>query len=313
MGRKIISFIQEITESLYWIQGENNATFPYCHTYLYNDDVLIIFDPNCGKNRLKKGLAQLGKTLSDIDFVINSHFHIDHIGTNYLIKKKSAAKFLIHEADRIAVENFDAYVARYGMDRQLEPQWRATLKMLGYKEMTPDQTFNEDELLPGNFQVVHTPGHSPGHSCFLKSQILLSGDIDLTSPWVGNLSSNVADYLNSLKKLKKLKLNMILPSHGVPIFDNIPHALDKFYQRFLDREEKIYNLLPNHPVTLDELTKRLFRSYSKNQQKQLERRQAFFTFHFGKISCLNFLQHLELNGKVKKIILKNEEYWEKIE
>ncbi len=309
---KPISDIESIAKNLYLIRGDGHAVFPYCHTYLFEGDVLIAFDPQCGKSRLKKGIAAIGKELLDIKIVINSHFHADHTSTNSYLKK-FGAKILIHEADRIALENFDEYVQRYGMiDKIIEQRWRATLKMVGFKEMKPDQTFKEGDILPEGFKVVHTPGHAPGHSCFYKAGILISGDIDLTSPWVGNLSCSIADYLDSIEKLKKMQIKLLLPAHGQPISEKIFEKLEAFRQRFLKREQKIYEILPDQPATLLQLTKRIFQSYPEEQQKQIENRQSFFAAHFGRITCLNYLIHLELQGKVKRITQNGEEYWEKI-
>jgi hydroxyacylglutathione hydrolase len=257
---------------------------------------------------LKNGLAYLGKTLSDIDFIINTHYHFDHIGSNTFVKQRSNAQLLIHEADRIAIENFDAYVDRYGMPEELELKWRAALKMMGFKELAPDSTFSDGDLLPGQFRVIHTPGHASGHCCFYKAKILLSGDIDLISPWLGNTSCNLADYLNSLERLKTMKIKILLPSHGHPVSRNIPERLEAFRQKFLDREVRLYRLMPTEATSLSQITTRLFNTLSESHRN----RQGLFTFHFGKISCLNFLIHLESLGKVEKTIKDGEAYWQKI-
>ncbi len=270
---------------------------------------MIAFDPQCGKARLKKGLAHLGKTLSDIDYIINTHYHFDHIGSNTYVKRRSNAQLLIHEADRIAIEDFNAYVARYGMPDALEQQWRAALRMMGFKELAPDSTFSDGDLLPGQFHVIHTPGHASGHCCFYKSEILLSGDIDLLSPWLGNTSCNLADYLDSLERLKGMNIECLLPSHGQPVFKNIPERLEAFHQKFLNREEKLYWLLSSEALSLPQITTQLFNTLSDSQRN----RQGLFTFHFGKISCLNYLIHLESLGKVEKLVKDGGEYWKKIE
>ncbi len=292
------------------IEGDGNALFPFCHTYLYNGDPFIAFDPQCGKFRLKKAIQQLGKNISNIDFIYNSHFHLDHTASNSFLKRKSNAEIFLHEADRLALEDLDEYVKRYGMtDKKLEAEWRELLKNLGFKGATIDATFEDGEILPGEFQVIHTPGHAPGHCCFYKSEILISGDIDLSTPWVGNLSSNVADYLRSLDKLMKLKIKLVLPSHRLPVFENIPQQLKSFRDRFIKRETYILNVLPSQPITLDDITKKLLYSYSESHRKQLENRQAQFTLHFGMISTLNYLKHLETLGKVQSIVLNKREHW----
>ncbi|HUX99111.1 MAG TPA: MBL fold metallo-hydrolase [Candidatus Deferrimicrobium sp.] len=309
-----ISGIERITDNLYMIPGEGTATFPFCHSYLYNnDDFCIIFDPQCGRKQLKQAFDQIGKTFADLDIIINTHFHLDHSGSNFFLKKISGAKILIHEADAIALEHLDAYIERYGMEnKEMEKDWRTFLKNFGFKEIIPDQTLKDGDIVPGDFQVVHTPGHAPGHCCFYKAGILISGDIDLTSPWIGNLSCNIADYLNSIEKLKKFRIIKLLPAHGLPVFENIPERLEAFQHRLLDRVEKTYNLLTDTPLSLDQITQLMFHEYPEEQRNRLRRRQAQFTFHFGKITCLNHLKYLKIQNRVKNITHDGQELWQKL-
>jgi glyoxylase-like metal-dependent hydrolase (beta-lactamase superfamily II) len=296
------------------IQGEGTATFPFCHSYLYKDeDLCIIFDPQCGQKQLKKAFDQIGSALSDIDLIINTHFHLDHSGSNSFLKKKSGAKILIHEADAVALEHLEAYIERYGMDnKQMEEDWRIFLKNFGFKEIIPDQTIKDGDVLPAGFLVIHTPGHAPGHCCFFKEGLLISGDIDLTSPWVGNLSCSIADYLNSIEKLKQFRIIKLLPAHGQPVFENIPERLNAFQQRLLDRVEKTYNLLTNTPLSLEQITQLMFHAYPEEKRNRLKQRQAQFTFHFGKITCLNHLKYLKLQNRVKNVTRNGQELWQKV-
>lgn len=308
-----ISFVKQVADHLFMVKGEGNAFFPFCHTYLYDGEVFIVFDPQCGRLRLRRALKKLGKDYSSIDFVYNTHFHLDHTGSNAFLKKKSNAQILIHEADLSALESLDEYVKRYGMtDKKLEQEWSETLKVLGYREKTIDRTFIDGQVLPGDFQVVHTPGHAPGHCCFYKSEILISGDIDLAAPWVGNLTSSVGDYLRSLDKLKILEIKLLLPGHRQIITENIPERLESFRQRFIKRGHKILNVMPSEPITLSQLTEKLFQTFSEAQRQQVQQTQVQFSFHFGKISTLNYLIHLETLGKVQRIEQDGQERWQKI-
>ena len=309
----MISFFKPVTDQLYVIFGEGNGIFPFCHSYLFDDGaVLILFDPQCGRKRLRLSLQQLGKTLVDVDYIFNSHYHFDHSASNAYIKKKSGAKLLIHEADRMALESFDDYIQRYGMiDKKLEAEWRKLLKDLGYREVIVDETFIDGAILPGEFQVIHTPGHAPGHCCFSKSGIIISGDFDLTSPWLGNLTCDVADYLKSIDKLLKHKISTLLPGHGLPAFKNIPERLEKFRERLLTKINDLYHLLPDKPALLEDITKLVFDSFSEKLQKQLRHRQAQFSFHFANISNFNYLKYLESQSKVKRILQDGQEFWQK--
>jgi glyoxylase-like metal-dependent hydrolase (beta-lactamase superfamily II) len=294
------------------VRGEGTATFPYCHTYLFKSDILIVFDPQCGRNRLQEALQELGCDFEAINFIINSHFHLDHTGSNEFLRQKSNAQIWIHEADRPALENFDEFIKRYGMtDKNLESEWRKFLRNFGLKEVKPDKTFQDGDILPGGFKVIHTPGHAPGHCCFYKSSILIAGDIDLVSPWVGNRSCSIVDYLKSLEKLKQLPIKALFPSHNEPIYENIAEQIDLFRQRFIKHADRIFNLITEAPLSLDQITELAFQSLPETKRERLQTRQIQFRSHFGKISTLNYLIYLESLGKIKKNIQNETLYWQK--
>ncbi|MHA1266085.1 MAG: MBL fold metallo-hydrolase [Candidatus Helarchaeota archaeon] len=303
-----MAYLHEIAESLYWIEGEGNALFPFCHSYVYAASPIMVFDPQCGLRRLRHALRQIGHRLSDIKYIVNTHFHLDHSAVNSYIKRRSSAQILIHEADRAPLEDFDAYVSRYGInDKSLENEWRSVLKALGYTEISIDITLKDGTLLPGDFQTIHTPGHTPGHCCFFKNDLLIAGDIDLTAPWLGNLSSNVADFLNSIDKLQNLHIKTLLPSHGTPHYTDIPQKLEIYRQRLLNKLANIQELLSTRASTLEELTQQILNESLKKHKTR--RKQAQFTFHFAKVSTLNYLQYLELKGIVKCYRMQGKDYW----
>jgi len=311
-----ISVPQQVADNLYLVRGETNALFPHCHTYLFDEDVLIAFDPQCGINALQEALQELGSDISNINYIFNTHFHFDHSGSNNVIKQKSGAEIYIHEIDSVAIAHLEEYVKRYGMtmtDESLESEWKKFLKNFGFKEVQPDHTFQDGDILPGGFEVIHTPGHAPGHSCFYKSEskILISGDIDLKSIWFGNLSSSVADYLNSIEKLKKFDIELMLPSHSEPISNNISQMLELYQQHLINRAEKIYNLIPEGPHTLGELAEIVFKSYPEKKKKRLQTRQTQFMFHFAKITTLNYLNYLESSEKLIKESINGEDSWQR--
>ena len=307
-----IPIAQQVAENLYMVRGEGTATFPYCHTYLFKtENILVAFDPQCGGNRLKEALKELGRNFETIDYVINSHFHLDHTGYDHFLQR-SGAQIWIHEADRPAIEILEEYVKRYGMtDKNMELEWRRFLKNFGFKEVKPDRTFQDGDILPGEFKVIHTPGHAPGHCCFYKSGFLIAGDIDLLSPWLGNLTCSVTDYLQSLDRLKQLPIKALFPCHGEPIYENIGDRIDLFRQRFIKHADRIFNQVTEAPLSLEQITELAFQSLPETKKERLQTRQIHFRSHFGKISTLNYLNYLESLGKIKKTIQNETPYWQK--
>ena len=101
----------------------------------------------------------------ELEWIVNTHGHLDHVAGNHLFKERTGAPIVIHPAD----EPMLAAVSRQGM-------------MFGVQaEDSPpgDLHFAEGEpfLFDGlSFDVIHTPGHSPGGVCLLHGDQLIVGD-----------------------------------------------------------------------------------------------------------------------------------------
>ena len=124
------------------------------------------------------------------------------------------------------------------------------------KYVTPDspEVMLEDGDIISNdsfeFEVLWTPGHSPGHICLYERErkFILTGDHVLyeTTPHVGfNPQSGdnpLGDYISSLKKLESLKVNFILPGHG-PLFNALGLRIEKILQHHEERKRAILKSL----------------------------------------------------------------------
>jgi glyoxylase-like metal-dependent hydrolase (beta-lactamase superfamily II) len=130
----------------------------------------------------------------------------------------------------------------------------AVFRMFGAQQSPPaDITVSDgDTITIGNvsLKVIHTPGHSRGHICLYDEdrKILFSGDQVLGSgtPYVGKWpdgsNGDMSDYINSLRKLKELDMNLILSSHG-PVVTEPYKRIDETIERKLKREEAIIDCL----------------------------------------------------------------------
>src|SRR3954453_4315173 len=96
----------------------------------------------------------------------------------------------------------------------------------------------------GPFEAIATPGHSPDHVALLAGRALFTGDTVLgtgsvfIAPGEGSLSA----YLDSLRRLRELDVEAILPGHGPVVWD--PRAkLDEYIEHRLDRERRLLEAL----------------------------------------------------------------------
>ncbi|HLF82909.1 MAG TPA: MBL fold metallo-hydrolase, partial [Blastocatellia bacterium] len=154
------------------------------NVYLIEEDPLTLIDAGPRDDRsleaLRSGLASLGHKLSDIKRIIISHAHADHYGLARVIVEESGATAYIHEWDAPAVSadtDYRAYrelltaagVPRAAIDR-MEAGYEK-FKGFAYPLDHVETLKDDDEILfeHESLSVVHTPGHTPGSICLVRT------------------------------------------------------------------------------------------------------------------------------------------------
>jgi glyoxylase-like metal-dependent hydrolase (beta-lactamase superfamily II) len=106
----------------------------------------------------------------------------------------------------------------------------------------------------GPFDVIATPGHAPDHVALVWRRVGFSGDTVLGagSVFVAPGGGAMAAYLDSLRRLRGLDLEVIAPGHGPFVWD--PRAkLDEYIEHRLERERKVIEALDAGARTREEL------------------------------------------------------------
>ena len=110
------------------------------------------------------------------------------------------------------------------------------------------------------FEVIHTPGHSPGHISLFdrKTGILFGGDLvgDIVA-WYTPASGGVTGYLESLDKIQACNSRLILPSHGEVINDPVK-KIEYVRERLMARERKMIDVLTEGRIPFVDLIGRMF-------------------------------------------------------
>ncbi len=215
---------------------------------------------------LQEGIKAANLKLRDIKKIVVTHIHPDHYGLSSKVKQICGAPVAIHRVDAGFIspryKDFDNLIKKTeellrqnGVpDNELSQLKEASLWMNKY--VTPDapQVKLEDGDTISNdtfeFEVLWTPGHSPGHICLYERErrFILTGDHVLydTTPHVGlNPQSGdnpLGDYVSSLKKLERLKVHFILPGHG-PMFNALGLRIEKILQHHEERKRTIMQAL----------------------------------------------------------------------
>jgi glyoxylase-like metal-dependent hydrolase (beta-lactamase superfamily II) len=212
--------------------------------YLVEDSgSLTLVDAGIGAtwDLLLRGLADIGRSLGDIEAVLLTHAHSDHLGMAERIRNEAPATVHIHEGDRAyllagkrppnAPENKAGMRAalRHGFAYRL--LWYfARRGALSTPVVAEASAFGDGQVLdvPGHPRIVHVPGHTPGSAAILFDDrgVLCSGDAIVTLNAVTGstgprlapaaFSSDPSGARASLARLEGLKAEVILPGHGEP-------------------------------------------------------------------------------------------------
>jgi len=194
--------------------------------YLIDKEVLVDTGTGLFFPQIRENLINLGIDPKKIKLIVNTHCHFDHVGGDKSFRDLCNAEIAIHENDAQALEEGDNNLTL------------ATMFGKKIKSITVDRRLKErDRIKTSNFcfEVIHTPGHTPGSICLYESKkkILISGDT-LFSDGIGrsDLPGGDSDLLReSLKKLSKLKITYLLPGHGMPKTGGVNFLLKQILAR----------------------------------------------------------------------------------
>lgn len=178
---------------------------------------------------MQAGLRALGVDLRKTDFFI-THIHADHLGLlSRLATETSTIYFNQPEAERIkSVNRWNDFVDFARMNGFPEDELQAALHShpgykYGLKGDLPFRIVKEDDRISiGDylFKCVETPGHTKGHLCLYEpnKKIFAAGDHILgdITPTIQLWSDDwdpLKEYLESLEKVYKLDIELVLPGH----------------------------------------------------------------------------------------------------
>ena len=263
---------------------------------------------------LLDGLKGVGYKISNLKGLIVSHYHWDHCGLAVKLQNMLSIPVYLHESDRRILQFFKEHVEHYP-----EKIWEfyhsygvpeATLnnivkELYVYKALilgpTDTLSLNDGdifELEDGYLKAIHTPGHTPGHMAFFypKERIFFGIDFLLKDEWPhGGIYPHtkeynpIKDYLASLRRVRGLEPEMIIPSHGEPIYEPVKRINEAI--AFIENKiEDVYKTLKSGPVSLSQVCDRAFKSYDSS-----------LSYFFLLSVALGYVKYLKENGMVEEI------------
>jgi glyoxylase-like metal-dependent hydrolase (beta-lactamase superfamily II) len=267
------------------------------NVYLIDDDPLTLVDagPNSGTSldELVRGIAALGHKLEDIELIILTHQHIDHLGLVSVVASRSGAEVAAIDVAVPYVESFSAeaqadddfageLMLRHGIPEDVAAALKSVSGVFrawgSPVEVTrPLRDGEALTLRDRTLHVHHRPGHSPTDTIFhdRERRLLIAADHLLSHVSSNPLISRPRDgsterpqalvhYLDSLAATRRMDLDLVLPGHGDPITEH-RDLIDRRFELHRRRADKIQRLLDERSRSAYEIAQALWGNVAVTQ------------------------------------------------
>jgi glyoxylase-like metal-dependent hydrolase (beta-lactamase superfamily II) len=265
--------------------------------YLLEDKPLTLIDtgPNSGKalDELQGQLRERGHSIDDLELLIVTHQHIDHLGLVEIVVEHSGAEVaaLGLAAERLAnfsedAEREDEFAVELMLRNGIPSEVAFALQSVSRSfrgwgsraEVT--QPLHDGQAMPfadRTLQALHRPGHSPSDTVFWDAErkILIAAD-----HLIAHISSNpliarpldgstertqaLVTYIESMKKTRAMPAEIVLSGHGEPIVDHVVLIEDRL-AKHERRKEKIYKLIAERPRSGHEVAQAIWGNVAVTQ------------------------------------------------
>lgn len=222
---------------------------------------------------MERQFKMLNVAMEQVRWIFLTHYHPDHSGMAQRIKEIAHARVIMHREDWEILRGMVGSTKTWNLDGLVE--WARSLgvpqielqrfydmasfgRMLFPAGLQPDiilQGENE-EVVSSQFRAILTPGHSPGHICLhdRTRRVLFSGDHVLPgitphiSPSHLTSYNQLGQYLSSLRRIRSLDVDRVLPAHEEPIPD-LARRVDEILDHHEQRLEEVIAGLANQPLS----------------------------------------------------------------
>jgi hydroxyacylglutathione hydrolase len=202
------------------------------NVYLIQGEGIVLVDTG-SPNDLQAILAtlrSLGKSFTDIDLLVPTHAHIEHMGNARKIKRLTGARIVL-PASNVAPARDILLSPQFLLDsaRSIIAGIRhnPTLLLHPFMHVRPlkaDIIATDGMELPGHpgWSIIFTPGHSPESVCLYQSETrtLISGDTVIVINGQAALPFGILDkhrMRQTLERLQLLSIERLYPGHGEPL------------------------------------------------------------------------------------------------
>lgn len=205
-------------------------------------------------------------SFDDINWIVVTHIHPDHFGLAAKLRELCGAKIVMHRLEaslidsryvdyrQLAEELEDMLVSNGVPSEEAARMREASARTARFVTPThPDVLVEDgDTISNGTFQLemLHTPGHSPGHICLYdaRKRRLFCGDHVMFDavPRIGvhpqSGSDPAGDYARSLEYVLEKPVSFVFPGHG-PVFNSLMIRSEEIIRRHAAMQRQIADVL----------------------------------------------------------------------
>ncbi len=200
----------KICSRIYQVGGSDMSSANDCCVYLIDGaGPLALVDCGCGPGykAIVANVIRLGFEPGDIDTLLLTHCHIDHVGAAEMFRRDYGVEVVAHEKDAWPLESGDSVMSAAFMYR------------VRFDPLPLDRKLSGDEsvLQVGDLElkVVATPGHTPGSVCAYadleKTRVLFGQDIH--GPFHPDFGSDIDTWRDSMRRLLDLHADILCEGH----------------------------------------------------------------------------------------------------
>lgn len=215
-------------------------------------------------NALKNGLELLQIDIDKTEMFL-THLHADHIGLVEAIMKKNSKIYMSEIDYNYIITKSDSYWEE--SDKKFGSEGFPIDDIIALRNLNPAKIYAPDSVFKAitfgdnfkfnigayEFTCIMTPGHTPGHACLFieKEKIMFLGDhvlFDISpniTEW-SDVKNSLADYLDSLKKIKSFNIKTALPGHRNNDKD-IYVRLEELFRHHDVRLKNTVDVITNNP------------------------------------------------------------------
>ncbi|WP_336327211.1 MBL fold metallo-hydrolase [Halovenus sp. HT40] len=305
---------------------EIEVDWPPGHVAAYlidgSEPILVDAGMDGAAEEFEAGLAEADCALSDIEHLVVTHPHVDHIGQVSAIQEAGSPTVYAPAGARDRLnrdpDDLGATIRRHAKRAGIRGDILDTVVEQSVNSLERNRTLldpdtvdvwieDDDEVSVGeyDFHAIHTPGHQADHLCYDVEldgqQTLFSGDI-LLEPFRSviihtGLDDGVEDavpaFFGALDRLDELGPRHVLPGHG-PEHDRLQDIADRSRENIEQMLADAKDVVADGEITVLDLA---------------QRRAGDRDFHYVLPEVYSALAHLEANGEIESRIEDDVRYY----